>query len=106
MGKRANTPTPPIDVICPCCEASLRIDPATAAVLTYKAKEKPKVFEDFSAAVKSYQGEASRREEAYQKSLADHRVHKEVLAKKFDDLFKKVQEDPNAPPPKRDIDFD
>lgn len=84
----------------------MRIDPATASVLNYKEKEKAKVFEDFSAAVKSYQGEAARREEAFQKSLAEHKVHKEVLEKKFDDLFKKVKEDPDATPRKRDIDFD
>ncbi len=64
------------------------------------------MFEDFAAAVKSYEGEAQRREDAFQKSVADHKVHKEVLAKKFDDLFKKVKENPDEAPLKRDIDFD
>lgn len=99
-------PSPPIDVQCPCCDAELRVDPATGAVLTFKEKEKPKIFEDFSAAVRAQQGEASRREDAFQRSLADHKVHQDVLAKKFDELFKKAQENPDEPPPKRDIDFD
>lgn len=100
------TPVAPIDVICPCCDATLRVDPATGAVLFHKAKEKPKVFEDFSAAVKNFQGEAGKREDAFQKSLSDHKNQKEVLAKKFDELFKKAQENPDAPPPIRDFDFD
>jgi hypothetical protein len=100
-------PTPPLlDVECPCCQATLRIDPKTGAVVFHKAKEKPKVFEDFSAAVQSYQGEAGRREDAFQKSLAEHKVHKDVLAKKFDELFKKAKENPDDPPPMRDIDMD
>ena len=60
----AKSPTP-IDVHCPCCEATLRVDPTTGAVLHHKAKEKPKTFEDFTAAVQHQKGEASRREDAF-----------------------------------------
>lgn len=84
----------------------MRIDPKTGAVLSFKEKPKPKTFEDFSDAVKNYEGAAGRRESAFQKSVADHKVHKEVLSKKFDELFKQAKENPDAPPPKRDIDFD
>ncbi|MBI3682042.1 MAG: hypothetical protein HY235_16790 [Acidobacteria bacterium] len=101
MGK----PTNHLDVECPCCQATLRVDPQTGAVLTYKAKDKPATFEDFGAAVKSYQGEAGRREQAFQKSMAEHKVHKEVLAKKFDELFKEAKEKPDEPPPLRDVDL-
>ena len=82
------------------------VDPVTGAVLHHKAKEKPKTFEDFSAAVQHQMGEAARREDAFNKSLADHKVHKDVLAKKFDDLFQKAKENPDEPPPKRAFDFD
>ena len=68
----AKTPAP-IDVICPCCEAALRVDPSTGAVLHHKAKEKPKTFEDFSAAVQHQQGEATRREYAVYVMVAQHR---------------------------------
>jgi len=96
----------PVEVLCPCCQATLRVDPATGAVLSHKVPEKPKVFEDFTAAVKSYQGEAGRREEAFQRSLAGHKSQKDVLAKKFDELFQKAKENPDERPPMRDIDFD
>jgi hypothetical protein len=96
----------PVDAECPCCGAALRIDAQTGAVLTYKEKEKPKTFEDFQSAVDSFQKEAGRREEAFQKSVAEHKVHKEVLAKKFDELFKKAKEEPVQGPRIRDIDLD
>ena len=95
-----------VDVECPCCQASLRVDAATGAVLTYKEKEKPRTFQDFTEAVDRYKGEADRREDAFQKSLNDHKQQKDVLAKKFDELFKKAKEEPDAPPPKRAFDFD
>jgi len=99
-------PSKPVDAECPCCGASLRIDPQSGAVLTYKEKEKPKTFENFQSAVESYHQEAGRREDAFQKSVAEHKVHKEVLAKKFDELFKKAKEDPDKGPPIRDFDLD
>jgi hypothetical protein len=93
-------------VDCPCCQATLKIDPETQAVIEYKEKPKPKQFEDIEAAAAFQRTAAQRREDAFRKSVAEHKVHKEVLSKKFDELLKQAQADPNAPPPKRDIDFD
>lgn len=95
-----------IEIQCPCCEATLKIDPATRAVISHKVKEKAVTAEDWTAAVHRVKGEASKREEAFQKSLAEHKVHQDVLNKKFDELFKQAKADPNAPPPRRDIDLD
>ncbi len=103
---RAPKSATPLDVECPCCQAALKVDPATGVVLSHKEKEKPRVFQDFTEAVDRYKGEAGRREDAFQKSLADHKQHKDVLAKKFDELFRQAKENPDAPPPKREFDFD
>ncbi len=91
---------------CPCCQATLKIDPETRAVISFKEKPKPKLFEDFTAAVEHQRGEKDRRENAFLKSVEEHKVHKDVLSKKFDELLKQAKENPDAPPPKRDIDFD
>jgi len=99
-------PSQPLDVVCPCCQARLRVDKDTGAVLSHEAPPKQKTFEDFGDAVKSFQSEAGRREQAFQKSLNDHRMQKDVLAKKFDELFKKAKEDPNELPPPREFDLD
>lgn len=51
-------------------------------------------------------GEAGRREDVFQKSVEQHKVHQDVLSKKFDEMLKIAKENPDEPPPKRDIDFD
>ena len=95
-----------IEVQCPCCQAQLFIDPETSAVIRHKEHEKPPTFSDLEAAVERQRGEAGRREEAFKKSVESHKTHQDVLSKKFDEMLKIAKENPNAPPPKRDIDFD
>ena len=49
------------EVQCPCCQASLKVDPRTRAVISHKAVEKPRTMEDMDAAITFFKGEASRR---------------------------------------------
>lgn len=94
------------EVVCPCCQATLKIDPKTESVISHKAHEKPRTVEDIDAAMNLFRGEASRREQAFQKSVEAHRKSKEVLSRKFDELLKQAKESPETPPPQRDIDLD
>jgi hypothetical protein len=93
-------------VTCPCCQAELQIDPETRAVISHKEHEKPRTFSDMEAAVTRFKGEQDRREDAFQRSVAEHKDHQKILEKKFDELFKQAKENPDLPPPRRDIDFD
>jgi hypothetical protein len=95
-----------VDVICPCCQAELKIDPHTRAVITFKAAERPRELADLETGLERLKGAAARREEAFRKSVEAERLQPQVLAKKFDELFKKAQETAGEPPPKRDIDLD
>jgi hypothetical protein len=94
------------EVTCPCCQAALKIDPETRAVISHKEAEKPRVVEDLAAAVAKLKGEAGRRDELFRKSVETEKSHGRVLEKKFDELLRQAKETPDAPPPKRDIDFD
>jgi hypothetical protein len=94
------------EVQCPCCQASLKVDLRTRAVISHKAAEKPRTMEDMDAAINFFKGEASRREEAFQKSVEAHKKSKDVLARKFDELLKQAKENPDVSPPQRDIDLD
>ncbi len=94
------------EVECPCCQALLKVDPETRAVIAHKEPEKPHVIEDLSAAVARLKGEAGRRDEVFRKQVETEKSHGKVLEKKFDELLRQAKENPNAPPPKRDIDFD
>src|SRR5215467_11694997 len=94
------------EVACPCCEATLQIDPETRAVITHTVKEKPRPIEDLAAEVAKLKGAGARREELFQKSFEAEKSHGKVLEKKFDELFKRAKENPDLTPPKRDIDLD
>ena len=94
------------EVACPCCQAKLKIDPETRAVIAHQVPEKPPAIEDLAAAVAKLKGEAGRRDEVFRKSVETERMHGKVLEKKFDELLKQAKENPDVAPPKRDIDLD
>jgi hypothetical protein len=96
-----------IDVECPCCKSTLKVDTHTGAVLVHKQPERPKPVEDISAAVLGLKAEAAKREEVFQKSLSDQKTRQSVLDKKFDELFKQAKESPADEKPFRpDFDLD
>ena len=94
------------DVECPCCQAILKIDPETRAIIAHTVPEKPKLIEDLAAEVVKLKGVEARRDEVFRKQVEAQKSHGKVLEKKFDELFKRVKEDPDAPAPLRDIDLD
>lgn len=94
------------EVVCPCCQGILKIDPETRAVIAHKVPEKPREVEDLAAAVARLKGEAGRRDEVFRKQFETEKQHGKVLEKKFDELLRQAKENPDTAPPKRDIDFD
>lgn len=95
-----------VEVKCPCCEATLHIDPELKAVIRYEEHQKPPSIEDMAAAVQKLKGDEARRGEVFQKSFEQHKGHHAVLERKFDELLKQAKENPDAPNPKRPFDFD
>ncbi len=95
-----------IEVRCPCCEATLQIDPALRAVISPHEHRKPAPIEDLKAAVQKLKGEEARRSEVFEKSFQQHKSQKQVLERKFDELLKQAKENPSAPPPPRPFDLD
>ena len=94
------------EVECPCCNAVLKIDPETRAVIAHAVPEKPPAIEDLAAAVAKLKGEAGRRDEVFRKQFEAEKSHGKVLEKKVDELLKQAKENPDLPPPLRDIDLD
>ncbi len=93
------------EVECPCCQAILKIDPETRAVIAHAVPEKPRAIEDLAAEVAKLKGEGARREQLFQKSFEAEKSHGKVLEKKFDELFKRAKENPDEERPVRDIDL-
>ena len=94
-----------IQITCPCCDATLTIDPALGAVLGHKLPVRPQMAVELKDAVKLVHEEASRRDEKYQKIAEAEKNKSKVLEAKFQELFKKAKEEPITKPLK-DIDLD
>jgi hypothetical protein len=94
------------EIQCPCCEALLKVDPETRSVISHVEKKQPRTLEDLSVGVARLKEDAARREETFRRSLEEQKSHKDVLAKKFDELLKQAKESPDTGPRKKDIDLD
>lgn len=94
-----------IQVTCPCCDATLTIDPVLAAVLDHKVPVRPQMAVELKDAARMVREEAGRRDEKF-KQLAEAEKNKsKVLEAKFQELFKKAKDEPITKPLK-DIDLD
>jgi hypothetical protein len=94
-----------IQVVCPCCDATLTIDPVLAAVLEHKLPVKPPPVAHLKDAAQLVKDEATRRDEKYQQLAEAEKNKGKVLDRKFQELLKKAQEEPITKPLK-DIDLD
>lgn len=94
------------EVKCPCCGASLQVDPEMELVINHKEAERKPLIEDLQTAVQQLKGEAERRNDAFEKSFASHLSSDKVREKRFEELLRQAKEDPSGPPPKRPFDLD
>src|SRR3954463_10365073 len=102
MSKKPST----FDVTCPCCNAVLKVDTETRAVIAHTAAVKPKTFSDMEAAAKAMREQDSRRESIFQQSVEAQRNASDLLDKKFQEALKKAKESPDTGKPIRDFDLD
>lgn len=101
----AEKETSTIRVTCPCCDATLTVDPSLPAVLDHKLPASPQRLTDLKDATKALQKEATRRDEKYQQILEAEKGKGKVLDRKFQELLKKAKKEPIQKPIK-DIDLD
>lgn len=101
----ANKESSTIVVACPCCDATLTIDPSLPAVLSHKLPVRPQMVVALKDAAKAVKEEASRRDEKFQQIAEAEKNKSKVLEAKFQELFKKAKEEPITKPLK-DIDLD
>jgi len=94
-----------IDIICPCCQARLTIDPALKAVLHHESPPKKAPSMGLQEALGALKTEANRREAQFQQGLAAEKGKGKVVEKRFEELLKKAKED-RSPPAPRPIDLE
>ena len=97
---------PAFEVTCPCCNAVLKVDADTQAVIAHTAAVKTKMFNDIEAAAKAMKEQDSRRESIFRQSVEAQKHASDLLEKKFQEAIKKAKESPDTGKPIRDFDLD
>lgn len=92
-------------VTCPCCGALVAVDGESRVVVGHTPPPDTGEKTSFEQRMHALEEEKRVAEEKFQESVRSEKAKKEVLAKKFEDLFQKAKDAP-AGPLKRDIDLD
>jgi hypothetical protein len=101
MAKNSST----IDVVCPCCHSTLRIDSALAVVLSHTAQQKAGPDVDLTDSARILAEQARKREDKFRESWESEKIKDDVLSRKFEEGLKKAQSEP-VKKPVRDFDLD
>ena len=86
-----------LDVTCPCCEALLKVDPETGAVVWADKKKAP--AKDFDDLVSRVQSQKSVLDQKFARSVQHTKHAGEILEKKFEEAKKRAEKDPDGRPP-------
>jgi hypothetical protein len=92
------------ELLCPCCNARLKIDAELKAVIHHEAPRVPRKFSTVDDALGALKGQDEEREKKFAASIEAEKSKKDVLNKKFAELFEKTKGDTSKPV--RDIDLD
>jgi hypothetical protein len=85
-----------LDILCPCCEALLKVDPETGSVVWADPKKaKPKDFDDLVTRVQSHKGVLDQK---FARSVKQTKRAAEILDKKFEEARKRAEKDDSRPP--------
>jgi hypothetical protein len=92
------------EVLCPCCGARLKLDTDLKAVIGHEAPKVVRKFGSVDEAVGALKSQDAEREKKFAASIEAEKSKRDVLNRKFDELFEKTKGDTSRPI--RDIDLD
>jgi hypothetical protein len=92
------------ELLCPCCGARLKVDPDLKAVIAHEAPRVARKFESVDDAIAGLKTHDAEREKKFAESVEAEKSKRDVLNRKFDELFEKAKTDTSKPI--RDIDLD
>ena len=93
-----------IEILCPCCSATLIIDTNLGRVVSHKEPENPNKPE-LSEAQRILAEEAARREAIFQQSVDSEKGRGDALSKRFEEALRQAKQEP-VTKPMRDFDLD
>src|SRR5215472_15696902 len=94
-----------LNVICPCCQAKLVIDPIFGAVLSHEAPVRPGPDVDLTKASDILEEQKRKRDDKFADSWFQESNKEDILSKKFEEAMKKAKDAP-AGKPIRGFDLD
>jgi len=96
--------TSELEIVCPCCQATLVVDANLGRVISYREPERPDKPElDHAARIVAEQ--EAKREALFQQSVAAERGRGDALAKRFEEALRQARDEPIVKPT-RDFDLD
>jgi len=93
-----------LEVVCPCCQATLVIDLNLGRVVSHHEPERGDKPE-LSEAQRILAEEAARREAIFQQSVDAERTRGDALSRRFEEALRQAREEPITKPT-RDFDLD
>jgi hypothetical protein len=93
-----------LEVVCPCCQATLVIDLNLGRVVSHHEPERGNKPE-LSEAQRILAEEAARREAIFQQSVDHEKTRGDALSRRFDEALKQARQEPITKPT-RDFDLD
>lgn len=100
MGKKKR-----FEISCPCCHARLVVDGEMGAIISHEAQKQQHIT-DLGEAARELRERESQRDQQFERSVKAERDRAKLLERKFEEAFRKVKDEPEGPPPLRDIDLD
>jgi len=93
-----------IEVVCPCCHATLVVDTNLGRVVSHvepESGDKP----ELSEAQRIVAEQAARREAMFQQSVESEKTRGDALSRRFEEALKRAKQEP-VTRPTRDFDLD
>jgi hypothetical protein len=103
MGKK---PAATIAIACPCCRATLKVDPELAVVLSHEPPPKTAPGVDLDDTARMLREQELKREEKFRLSVEAEKKKEDVFERLFQENLKKAKEAPAGEKPIRDFDLD
>lgn len=102
MSKKA----PLVEVTCPCCHATLKIDAQLAAVISHEPPPKAPSGVDLDDTARMLREQEANREDKFRKSVEAEKNKEDLFDRLFEENLKKAKEAPVGQKPIRDFDLD
>src|SRR5436190_1334913 len=104
VDNRSSSDWSDVEIVCPCCSATLVIDTNLGRIVSHKEPENPNKPE-LSEAQRILAEEAARREAIFQQSVESEKTRGDALARRFEEALKQARQEP-VTKPTRDFDLD